>query len=164
MLELADLAAALTLVNAARRSLDSLETQVMMVARREGLTWREIAEPLGLQSAQAAAQRWERMTEAVAPAVGELRRRVTSALLDRGVTRFQANVYVGGEHGRTVILKLVATGTAEVRHQTAIKIVAALRETGLDVAEEVGQSPDTDIAAYLAAGATAVVFEADGSS
>ncbi|MFI5915104.1 DNA-binding protein [Dactylosporangium sp. NPDC051541] len=56
-----DLLAALTLLAAARAELDQLEAGLLFVARAEGLTWNQIAEPLGLRTAQAAQQRHERV-------------------------------------------------------------------------------------------------------
>ncbi|GAA1420720.1 DNA-binding protein [Catellatospora coxensis] len=56
-----DLLAAITLLSAARSELDQLEAGVLFTARAEGLTWAQIAEALGLRSAQAAQQRHERV-------------------------------------------------------------------------------------------------------
>jgi hypothetical protein len=157
----ADITAALNLFAPVRNELDKLETRIMMLARRQGMSWRVIAEALGLLSPQAAAQRWERMTGATAPAVGALRRRVTSALLDAGVTRAAARVFVGGDEGRTVILQLSANGPAEVRRNVAERIIAALRRAGLDLTDE-GSHSIGDMTAYLADGGTAEVFEPAG--
>src|ERR1039457_6661091 len=63
----ADICAALALVAPARRDMDRLETQIIMIARNQNLPWRVIAEALGLQSPQAAAQRWQRLTGTTAP-------------------------------------------------------------------------------------------------
>jgi hypothetical protein len=52
---------ALTLLGPARCDVDRLETQLIMLARGQGLTWRFVAEALGLRSPQAAAQRWTRL-------------------------------------------------------------------------------------------------------
>lgn len=56
---------ALRLVPAARRNLDDREYRLIAGARDAGTTWREIAEALGLQSPQAAAQRYNRLAERV---------------------------------------------------------------------------------------------------
>jgi hypothetical protein len=57
-----DLSAALALLAAARGEVDQLEAGLLFVARAEGLTWVQIAEALGLRSAQAAQQRYERVS------------------------------------------------------------------------------------------------------
>jgi len=57
----ADLRAALTLLAAARSELDQLEAGLLFAARAEGLTWVQIAEALGLRTAQAAQQRHDRV-------------------------------------------------------------------------------------------------------
>ncbi|GIE92052.1 hypothetical protein [Actinoplanes regularis] len=56
-----DLLAAITLLAAARAELDQLEAGLLFTARAEGLTWAQIARPLGLRTAQAAQQRHERV-------------------------------------------------------------------------------------------------------
>jgi hypothetical protein len=56
-----DLLAAITLLSAARAELDQLEAGLLFVARAEGLTWAQLARPLGLRTAQAAQQRHERV-------------------------------------------------------------------------------------------------------
>ncbi|MEV8511670.1 DNA-binding protein [Dactylosporangium sp. NPDC051484] len=56
-----DLLAAITLLAAARAELDQLEAGLLFVARAEGLTWAQVARPLGLRTAQAAQQRHERV-------------------------------------------------------------------------------------------------------
>lgn len=56
-----DLCAAIALLAAARGEVDQLEAGLLFVARAEGLTWAQIAEALGLRSAQAAQQRYERV-------------------------------------------------------------------------------------------------------
>ena len=56
-----ELRAALRLLEAARSDLDGLETALLLSARAEGMTWAEIAEDLGLHSAQAAQQRSRRL-------------------------------------------------------------------------------------------------------
>ena len=56
-----DLLAALALLAAARAEVDQLEAGLLFVARAEGLTWAEVARPLGLRTAQAAQQRHERV-------------------------------------------------------------------------------------------------------
>lgn len=57
-----DIAAALTLMPRLRADVDALEESLLLVARGRGLTWQQIAFALGLGSAQAARQRYERLT------------------------------------------------------------------------------------------------------
>ncbi|CAH0264920.1 hypothetical protein SRABI26_03494 [Arthrobacter sp. Bi26] len=57
-----DLRAGLTLISAARAEMDGLETALLFLARAEGLTWAQIAQSLGLRSAQAAQQRLDRLS------------------------------------------------------------------------------------------------------
>jgi hypothetical protein len=57
----ADLAAALTLVPRLRADVDALELGLLSMARGRGLTWQAIAFGLGLGTAQAARQRFERL-------------------------------------------------------------------------------------------------------
>ncbi len=153
-----DIAAALQLFAPARKNLDLLESHVMGIARRQRLSWRVIAEPLGLQSPQAAAQRWERLTGSVAPAVWALRQRVVAAVQEGSVTRSEAKVFVGGSEGRTVVLQLSAHGPAETRRDVAERLIEALRAAGLSIADE-GSHSATDMAAYLADGGTAEVYD-----
>ena len=68
--EAADLRAALALVAAARGEMDAVETALLFLARAEGLTWPQIAESLGLRSAQAAQQRLDRLTDRPNPNLG----------------------------------------------------------------------------------------------
>lgn len=56
-----DLVAALTLVPRVRADVDTLEAGLLTLARERGLTWQQIAFGLGLGSAQAARQRFERV-------------------------------------------------------------------------------------------------------
>ena len=56
-----DLVAALTLVPDMRADLDSTELLLLTIARRMGMTWQDIAFSLGLNTAQAARQRYERL-------------------------------------------------------------------------------------------------------
>jgi hypothetical protein len=58
-----DLTAALTLIPHVRADLDALEAGLLDLARSRGLTWQAIAFGLGLGTAQAARQRFERLTE-----------------------------------------------------------------------------------------------------
>ncbi|MFI5836908.1 DNA-binding protein [Micromonospora sp. NPDC051300] len=58
----ADLMAALTLIPHVRAEVDALEAGLLQVARGRGMTWQAIAFGLGLGSAQAARQRFERLT------------------------------------------------------------------------------------------------------
>jgi hypothetical protein len=60
-----DIVAGLLLLNLARRDLDSVELQLLTAARRRGLTWKTIAQTLGLESPQAAQQRNDRLTKAI---------------------------------------------------------------------------------------------------
>jgi hypothetical protein len=55
--------AALTLVPAARAEVDALESGVLFAAKTSGLTWAQMAGPLGLGSPQAVHQRVERLTD-----------------------------------------------------------------------------------------------------
>ncbi|OWV05014.1 DNA-binding protein [Micromonospora wenchangensis] len=57
----ADLMAALTLLPHLRAELDVLEAGLLATARARGLTWQAIGHGLGLGSAQAARQRYERL-------------------------------------------------------------------------------------------------------
>ena len=53
--------AALTLLPAMRAEAEQLETAVVFTARSKGLSWGRIARAMGLGSAQAAVQRFERL-------------------------------------------------------------------------------------------------------
>ena len=59
--DVSDLAAALTLMPHARSELDEFEAALLRMARGRGMTWQDIAYGLGLGSAQAARQRYERL-------------------------------------------------------------------------------------------------------
>jgi hypothetical protein len=63
----ADLVAALTLVPHLRAEVDAMEAGLLALARARGLTWQAIAFGLGLSSAQAAKQRYERLAARTAP-------------------------------------------------------------------------------------------------
>jgi hypothetical protein len=63
----ADLTAALTLMPKARAEVDQLEASLLVIARGRGMTWQEMAYWLGLGSAQAARQRYERLAHRTAP-------------------------------------------------------------------------------------------------
>jgi len=63
----ADLTAALTLMPMVRAEIDQLEASLLMIARGRGMTWQELAFGLGLGSAQAARQRYERLNRRAAP-------------------------------------------------------------------------------------------------
>ncbi|MDI2033740.1 hypothetical protein [Paenarthrobacter nitroguajacolicus] len=65
-----DLSAALALVPAARGEMDAVETALLFLARAEGLTWPQIAQSLGLRSAQAAQQRLDRLSDRPRTAAG----------------------------------------------------------------------------------------------
>ncbi|MFD7541355.1 hypothetical protein [Streptomyces sp. NPDC059819] len=56
-----DVGAALGLFEGMREELDRLETQVVIEARRRGMDWRQIAVHQGLNSSQAASQRYQRL-------------------------------------------------------------------------------------------------------
>ena len=53
--------AALALLPVARADLDTLESGVLFAAKTAGLTWAQMAAPMGLGSAQAAHQRLDRL-------------------------------------------------------------------------------------------------------
>jgi hypothetical protein len=63
----ADLTAALTLMPRVRAEVDDLEASLLIIARSQGMTWQELAFWLGLGSAQAARQRYERLALRTAP-------------------------------------------------------------------------------------------------
>jgi hypothetical protein len=56
------LLAALTLLPAARAELDQVEAAVLSTARTDGLSWPQISRAIGLGSAQAAQQRFDRVS------------------------------------------------------------------------------------------------------
>ena len=60
-----DLLAALTLVPAARAEVDQMEAALLFTARARNLSWPTISRALGLGSAQAAQQRFDRVTTRV---------------------------------------------------------------------------------------------------
>ena len=57
-----DVLAALTLLPAMRAEVEQLETALVFTARTQGLSWGRIARAMGLGSAQAALQRFERLS------------------------------------------------------------------------------------------------------
>ena len=63
----ADLTAALTLMPRVRAEVDELEASLLLIARAQGMTWQQLAFWLGLGSAQAARQRYERLALRTAP-------------------------------------------------------------------------------------------------
>ena len=63
----ADLTAALTLMPKVRAEVDELETSLLLIARAQGMTWQQLSFWLGLGSAQAARQRYERLALRTAP-------------------------------------------------------------------------------------------------
>jgi hypothetical protein len=69
--DVTDIAAALTLVPHARAELDEFEVALLQMARGRGMTWQDIAHGLGLGSAQAARQRFERLTSRTPPPGGQ---------------------------------------------------------------------------------------------
>ena len=62
----ADLLAALSLLPLLRAELDDLEVGLQTMARGEGATWAEIADASGLDGAEAAQQRHDRLTRGTA--------------------------------------------------------------------------------------------------
>ncbi|MGQ4482083.1 hypothetical protein [Streptomyces sp. SAS_276] len=56
-----DVGAALSLFEDMRHQLDRLESQVVIEARRRDMDWRHIAQHQGLNSSQAASQRYQRL-------------------------------------------------------------------------------------------------------
>ncbi|NBF00480.1 DNA-binding protein [Nonomuraea sp. KC401] len=56
-----DLTDALQMVVSIRRSIDSMEYNAIAAARKAGLTWRQLADALALESPQAAQQRFQRL-------------------------------------------------------------------------------------------------------
>ena len=60
-IEATDLMAALTLMPTLRAEIDQLESALLTIGRARGATWRQLAFGLGLESAQAARQRYERL-------------------------------------------------------------------------------------------------------
>jgi thioesterase domain-containing protein len=73
----ADLTAALTLMPKVRAEVDQLEESLLLIARGQGMTWQEMAFWLGLGSAQAARQRYERLARRMASG------HATDGLLDK---------------------------------------------------------------------------------
>jgi hypothetical protein len=63
----ADLTAALTLMPKVRAEVDELEASLLIIARAQGMTWQDLAFWLGLGSAQAARQRYQRLALRTAP-------------------------------------------------------------------------------------------------
>jgi hypothetical protein len=57
-----DVMAALTLLPALRAEVEQLETALLFTARAQGLSWGRISGGMGLGSAQAALQRFDRLT------------------------------------------------------------------------------------------------------
>jgi hypothetical protein len=57
--------AALALLPAARAEVDQLEAALLFTARAQGMAWSRISRSLGLGSAQAALQRFDRVTRRV---------------------------------------------------------------------------------------------------
>jgi glutathione S-transferase len=57
-----DLVAALTLLPAARAEADQVEAALLFTARAHGLSWSRISRAMGLGSAQAAQQRFDRVS------------------------------------------------------------------------------------------------------
>ena len=62
-----DVLAALTLLPAMRAEVEQLETALVFTARAQGLSWGRIARAMGLGSAQAALQRFERLSSRTEP-------------------------------------------------------------------------------------------------
>ncbi len=57
--------AALTLLPAARAEVDQVEAALLFTARTQGMSWPRISRAMGLGSAQAAQQRFDRVTDRV---------------------------------------------------------------------------------------------------
>ena len=57
--------AALTLLPTARADMEQLETALLFTARHRGLSWGRISRAMGLGSAQAALQRFDRLSDRV---------------------------------------------------------------------------------------------------
>ena len=57
-----DVLAALSLLSAARAEVDQVEAALLFAARARGLSWPRIAQAMGLGSAQAAQQRFDRVS------------------------------------------------------------------------------------------------------
>ena len=57
-----DVLAALSLLSAARAEVDQVEAALLFAARARGLSWPRIAQAMGLGSAQAAQQRFDRIS------------------------------------------------------------------------------------------------------
>jgi hypothetical protein len=107
---------------------------------------------------EAFAERWDRKPGRPDRAA-LIRQRVTSALLDAGITASSARLSVGQE--RIVILQLAPGGAPQARRRAAGKVVTALGSAGLGVTDQASHSAE-DMAAYLADGGTAEVFELAG--
>ncbi|MCZ4537933.1 hypothetical protein O4159_21230 [Gordonia terrae] len=67
-----DIMAALTLMPKLRLEIDELEIMLLLAARRSGITWQHIASGLGLGSAQAARQRYDRLAQRTSSADGDV--------------------------------------------------------------------------------------------
>jgi hypothetical protein len=104
---------------------------------------------------EAFAERWDRKPGRPDRAA-LIRQRVTSALLDAGITVAETKVFIG--HERTVILQLEAHGGPQARRRAASKVIAALSSERLGVTDEASHSA-ADMEAHLAGGGTAEVFE-----
>lgn len=104
---------------------------------------------------KAFADRWERKPGR--PDHGaRMRERVTSALLDAGLTVADAKVFLG--HERTVILQIDSPGPLQSRRKVAARVIQALNSAGLGVTDEASRSA-ADMESYLADGHTAEIFE-----
>jgi hypothetical protein len=57
-----DVLAALTLLPAARAEVDQMEAALLLTARARGLSWARVSRAIGLGSAQAAQQRFDRVS------------------------------------------------------------------------------------------------------
>ncbi|MFV2020298.1 DNA-binding protein [Micromonospora sp. LOL_023] len=86
-LDQTDLLAALTLIAPVRADLDAVELGLLETARQRGLTWQVIAFGLGLGTAQAARQRYERLSgRSVPPAALGARETATTSDADQAGT------------------------------------------------------------------------------
>lgn len=112
--------------------------------------------PLWLRGGiEAFADRWDRKPGR--PDYGaRMRERVTSALIDAGITVADSRVFLGSE--RNVILQLAPKGPSYTRRKVAVRVIEALNSAGLGVTDE-GSHSAADMEAYLADGHMAEVFE-----
>ena len=82
---------------------------------------------------KAFADRWERKPGRPDHGVRNGGERVTSALLDAGLTVADARVFLG--HERTVILQIDSPGPLQSRRKVAARVIQALNSAGLGVTD-----------------------------